>query len=196
MHGLLSRLFVAASLAIAMSAPAWWVLSLFLALAAPGAEPFPNPRDYITGWLVYSFVLTVPFAVIALCIAIPVSHPQRWRAARKLRALNWLWAVAPLHVAWCVAYLLHASYGPGFDGFINTGRLPVAWKAPLALASSSFAFLAVSLVAATFVLFRLRRAHAAAKAAPDPASVCERCGYSRTGLTSPTCPECGTSLPA
>jgi hypothetical protein len=170
------------------------LIAWFVALVQPLAEPFPTARGYITDWFVYSVVLSIPFAAFALCIAIPISHPKRWRGATMLQALNWLWAVAPLHVSWCVASLLHASYAPGFDGFAWTGTLPAGWKAPLALASSLFAFLAVSLVAVTFVLVRLGRTHAAAKAAPDPSSVYNRCGYPRSGLAGPACPECGNLL--
>jgi hypothetical protein len=193
-HGRPLRVLVAAILTLAMIAPIWWLLAWFIAWGQLLAKPFPTARGYITDWFLYSVILSIPFAAIALCIAIPLSHPKRWRGARTLQVLNWLWVVAPLHIFWCVASLLHASYAPGFHGFTWTGKLPAEWKAPLALASSSFAFVAVSLVAATFVLFRPRRAHAAAKAAPDPSSVCDRCGYPRSGLAGTNCPECGNLL--
>jgi hypothetical protein len=185
-----SRILNAAKLTLALCVPAWWFISWRLALGWPGMEPFPTAINYTSSWLLYSFALSVPFAFVAMGIAIYLSRPEKWRTCQTLQGLNWLWAIAPLHIAWCVASLLESSYMPGFDGFIYTGKLPATWRAPLAQASSPAVLLLIWLLAALLVPIMMARANAKGIPPADPFAACGKCGYSRSGLTSNTCPEC------
>lgn len=189
-----SRVVTVASLTVALTAPVWWLISWRIALGWPGMEPFPTARSYITSWLVTSLMLCAPPAVIACCLALFISHHTRWRASAAVQALNWLWVLAPMHILWCVALLVRFSFAPGFEPFLYTRRFPATWEIPASILSSPSTFVFLWFVAAAFVLFRVIHVYSTAQEPPDPSAACERCGYSRAGLASSKCPECGSRL--
>lgn len=189
-----SRVFVTGSLTLGLTAPVWWIVSWQLALGWPGMEPFPSARSYIISWLVTSLALVAPASLIALCLAVFISHHSRFRASAGLQALNWLWVLAPIHIVWCVALLVCLSFGPNFDPFLYTKGFPASWRIPATYLGSSAAMALVWLFAAAFVLYRVIHAYSTTQGPPDPAVSCDRCGYPRAGLASSTCPECGSRL--
>lgn len=94
-----------------------------------------------------------------------------------------------VHIAWCVAYLLAASYVPNFNGTTYSGKLPTSWQSFLNAASNPLYELLLALAATlTIGVVAFNRMNASEKFLENN---CHHCGYNLQGINAPLCPECG-----
>ncbi len=133
-------------------------------------------------------LLVIP-TLIVIPIAIQVSKQKHKVIASAITALELTWLFTIAHVAWCVAYLLAASYAPGFNGTTYSGTLPASWQSFLNAASNPLYEVLLTLATIlTLSVVATGRLNASEKFVTNS---CNHCGYNLQGINSPICPECG-----
>ncbi|MFO0857453.1 MAG: hypothetical protein U0640_08890 [Phycisphaerales bacterium] len=176
-------------LCFAMIAPALWFCSWFAATATPGMEPFPTWTNYFIVWLYFTFIFLVIPTLVVIPVAIWASKKQHRVLPSALTALELTWFFIIPHAAWCVAYLLAASYAPGFDGTTYSGKLPASWQSFLNNASNPLYEMLLSVAfVVTVGIVAISRMNTTEKYVDH---ACNNCGYNLQGINAHLCPECG-----